>query len=95
VPSEVAEREHFMKLSEKAAHCRVVRQGDEVKLKLRTPRRLYTMRLDASEAEVVLKELKCKVFELNKEKKTRPKTEAAQTRPKSETTAPTPHEKQE
>ncbi len=86
MPSEVAEREHFMKLAEKAAHCRVVRQGDEVKLKLRTPRRLYTMRLDVSEAEAVLKELKCKVFELNKEKKTRPKTE---------TTEPTPHEKQE
>lgn len=86
MPSEVVEREHFMKLAEKAALCRVVRQGDEVKLKLRTSRRLYTMRLDSSEAEAVLKELKCKVFELNKEKKVRPKTETAES---------TPHEKQE
>jgi len=95
MPSEVADREQFMKLAEKAEHCRVVRKGDEVKLKLRTPHRLYTMRLDAGEAEAVLKELKCRVFELNKEKKTGPKTEVAETRPKVETAEPTPREKQE
>ncbi len=86
MPSEVAEREQFMMLAEKAAHCRVVRQGDKVKLKLRTPKRLYTIRLDTNEAEAVLKELKCKVLELSKEKKTRQKTETAE---------PSPHEKQE
>jgi hypothetical protein len=86
MPSEVTDRELFLKLAEKAAHCRVVRQGDEVKLKLRTPRRLYTIKLNASEAEAVLKVLKCRVFELNKEKKTRAKTETAK---------PTPREKQE
>ncbi len=84
MPSEVVDRELFMRLADKALHCRVIRQGEEVKLKLRTPKRLYTLRMEASQAETVIKGLKCKVFEVNKEKK-QAKTDTSPTlREKSE-----------
>ena len=85
MPSEVFDKELFLKISEKAEACRVTRFGDEVKLKLRTPNRLYTLRLKKDEAEAILKRLKCKILELTKEKK-----KTIKRKEKS-----TPHEKQE
>lgn len=85
MPAEILDVDEFMKLAEKAEVCRVLRSGDEVKLKLRTPRRLYTMRMDSSKVDELLKSLKCKVVELTKEKKEKQQKEAA----------PTPREKQE
>lgn len=64
MPREVFDVEEFVKLSETALACRVKRLKDLVKLKLRTPRTLYTIRLEAPEAEEVLKRVKCEVQEV-------------------------------
>jgi len=63
MPSEVADTEEFVKLSERASECRVKRLKDIVKLKLRTPKQLYTIRLDPDKAAEVLKLVRCEVIE--------------------------------
>jgi len=85
MPAEILDAELFVKLAEKAEVCRVVRYEDEVKLKLRTPARLYTMKMEPPKADELLKNLKCKVVELTKEKKGKRQKEEA----------PTPRERQE
>jgi hypothetical protein len=63
MPSEIADAEEFVRISERATECRVKRLKDIVKLKLRTSRRLYTIRLDPEKAAEVLKQVKCEVIE--------------------------------
>jgi len=63
MPAEIADVEEFVRISERAEECRVKRLEDVVKLKLRTPNRLYTIKLDAEKAAEVLKQLKCEVVE--------------------------------
>lgn len=63
MPSEIADTEEFVRISERATECRVKRLKDVVKLKLRTSRRLYTIRLDPDKAAEVLKQVKCEVIE--------------------------------
>jgi len=64
LPVELSDSEEFIRLSELATECRVKRLQEIVKLKLRTPSRLYTIRLDAGKADEVLKRLKCEVVEV-------------------------------
>lgn len=85
MPAEILDVDLFMKLSEEAESCRVVRHRDEVKLKLRTSKKLYTMKMESSRAEELLKNLKCRVVELTREKKRKERKEEA----------PTPREIQE
>ena len=56
--------EEFVKLSEKAKHCTVKRSKDVVKLKLRTGRYLYTLKVDPARADEIVKQLKCEVREI-------------------------------
>lgn len=63
MPSEIANTEEFVKISERASECRVKRLKDVVKLKLRTASQLYTIRLDPDKAAEVLKQVKCEVIE--------------------------------
>jgi phenylalanyl-tRNA synthetase beta subunit len=70
MPSEVADKSLFLEVAGRAKVCRVVRMGEEVKLKLRTPRRLYTMKVKAGEAEDLLKQLKCEIVEFGKKTST-------------------------
>ena len=63
MPAQISDIEEFVRISERAEECRVKRLEDVVKLKLRTPSRLYTMKLNAEEAAEVLKRLKCEVVE--------------------------------
>ncbi len=63
MPSEVLGVDEFVKLSQGAIHCRVRRSPDKVKLKLRTKRRLYTLKLDPSRVDEVLRSLKCEIRE--------------------------------
>jgi len=63
MPAQINDVEEFVRISERAEECRVKRLEDVVKLKLRTPSRLYTMKLNAEEAAEVLKRLKCEVVE--------------------------------
>lgn len=63
MPAEITDAEEFVRISERAEECRVKRLEDVVKLKLRTPGRLYTIKLNAETAAEVLKQLKCEVVE--------------------------------
>jgi len=64
MPTEIKDIEKFIDLSDAAKECRVKRTEEIVKLKLRTPHRLYTIKLDASEAGEALKRIKCEVVEI-------------------------------
>jgi hypothetical protein len=65
LPKEFSEEEidDFIKLSKEATECRVRRIGDVVKLKLRTSRYLYTLKLKPDKAEDIVKNLGCTVVE--------------------------------
>jgi hypothetical protein len=57
------DEDSFLKLAENAENCIVKRLGDFVKLKLKTSRRLYTLRVEKDRAEEILRKLKCKTIE--------------------------------
>ena len=61
MPAEVFDPEEFIELSERASYCVVKRTGEIVKLKLRTPRRLYTLKVSPEEADAIISRLKCEV----------------------------------
>lgn len=63
MPVEISDIEEFVRISERAEECRVKRLEDLVKLKLRTPSKLYTIKLNAEKAAEVLKQIKCEVVE--------------------------------
>jgi hypothetical protein len=65
MPKETSEKEadRFVQLSKEAAECRVKRIGNIVKLKLRTDRYLYTLKLKPENAEEIVKKLNCPVVE--------------------------------
>ena len=64
MPEDILDVEKFVELSEHAEVCRVRRSKDAVKLKLRTARRLYVLKLDPAKAENVIKRVKCEVAEV-------------------------------
>ncbi|MEM4245963.1 MAG: 5'-nucleotidase [Candidatus Bathyarchaeia archaeon] len=64
MPTEIIDAEKFVRLSEGAVECRVIRSKDSVKLKLRTPKKLYTLKVDEGQAEKLLKEVKCEATEI-------------------------------
>jgi len=64
VPAEITSVEKFIQLSEHAAYCAVKRLPRTVKLKLRTPRLLYTMKTDPTKAEEIIKKLSCEIREI-------------------------------
>jgi hypothetical protein len=59
MPTEVFDPDEFLALADKASECRVKRSGDSMKLKLRTPRQLYTIRLETAKGEEILGKIKC------------------------------------
>jgi ferritin-like protein len=64
MPTEIFDVEKFIELSEKAKECRIKRLKDIVKLKLRTPRMLYTLKVDPAKAEEIIKRIKCEIREV-------------------------------
>mgnify|MGYP000333042485 FL=1 len=64
MPVEIKDVEEFVKISEKAEYCAVKRLKDVVKLKIRTPRMLYTLKVKPSQTDEVLKKLRCEVREI-------------------------------
>ena len=64
MPSEIFDIEKFVEISERAEYCAVKRLKDVVKLKLRTSKRLYTLKVDPSKAEEVIKKLRCEIHEI-------------------------------
>jgi large subunit ribosomal protein L38e len=59
MPKEIFDTEEFLALAEGASKCLVKRLGDVTKLKLRTGRYLYTIKLDPSEADDLLNRVRC------------------------------------
>jgi large subunit ribosomal protein L38e len=64
MPKELKDVNEFIELSARATECRVKRVKETVKLKLRTPRFLYTLKVDPQGAEEIIKKIKCQVVEI-------------------------------
>jgi ferritin-like protein len=64
MPSEILDVEKFVAMSAKAKYCAVKRLKEVVKLKLRTPSKLYTLKVESLKAEEIIKKLKCEIREL-------------------------------
>lgn len=64
MPVEIFEDSEFLELAKKAEKCRVIRSGDEVKLKLRTKKTLYILKTTPQKADVLTKKLSIDVEEL-------------------------------
>ena len=64
MPEEVFDIEKFVQISERADYCNIKRLKRTVKLKLRTPRKLYTLKVDPTKAEEVVKKLRCEIREV-------------------------------
>jgi len=67
MPAEINDVEKFVAMSAKAKQCQVKRLKDTVKLKLRTPNRLYTLKIEPLRADEIIKRLQCKIQEEEKE----------------------------
>jgi hypothetical protein len=67
MPKQIYDVEKFVEMSEDAEECRVKRGADQVKLKLRTKRYLYTLIVEPQEAETIITRVKCQVVEARPE----------------------------
>lgn len=63
MPAEITNIEKFVDMSAKAKYCTVKRLKEKVKLKLRTAKRLYTLKIEPLKADEVIKKLKCEIKE--------------------------------
>ncbi len=69
MPIEVRNKEEFIKITERAIECRVVKNEKKgiAKVKARTKRYLYTIKVKLDELNDLLKEVKCnKIVEITK-----------------------------
>jgi ferritin-like protein len=64
LPAEINDADRFVAISERADYCAVKRLKDVVKLKLRTPSRLYTLKVEPVKAEEIIKKLQCEIREI-------------------------------
>ncbi|MGQ9461400.1 MAG: hypothetical protein ACUVRA_09275 [Candidatus Bathyarchaeaceae archaeon] len=64
MPEEVFDVDKFVEISERADYCNIKRLKRMVKLKLRTARKLYTLKVDPTKAEEVVKKLRCEIREV-------------------------------
>ena len=64
MPSEIFDAEKFVEISGRADYCLVKRLKDVVKLKLRTSKRLYTLKVEPAKAEEIIKKLQCEIREI-------------------------------
>jgi ferritin-like protein len=64
MPSEIFDAEKFVEISGRAEYCIVKRLKDVVKLKLRTSKRLYTLKVEPEKAEEIIKRLQCEIREI-------------------------------
>ena len=64
MPEEILDAEKFVQVSERAAYCNIKRLKRVVKLKLRTPKKLYTLKIDPTKAEEIIKKLHCEIREV-------------------------------
>lgn len=64
MPKEAKSKDEFARLLDSATEVRVVRRGDEAKVKLRTESGLVTFKTTSADADALLKGTKATVVEL-------------------------------
>jgi hypothetical protein len=64
MPEEITNVDKFVEISARARYCNIKRLKDAVKLKLRTPKKLYTLKVAPVNAEEVIKKLQCEIREI-------------------------------
>ncbi len=64
MPTEIFDTEKFVQISERAEYCAIKRLEKIVKLKLRTSKQLYTLKVEPSQAEEIIKKLTCEIREI-------------------------------
>ena len=63
MPKQIYDVDKFLEMTEDAEECRVKRGSNQVKLKLRTKRYLYTIIVEPQKAEEIIQQVKCQVVE--------------------------------
>ena len=64
MPEEIFEIDKFVQIAKRAEYCNIKRLEREVKLKLRTGKKLYTLKTNPTKAEEIVKKLSCEIKEL-------------------------------
>lgn len=64
MPEEIFDINKFIQIAEQAKYCSIKRLEREVKLKLRTPKKLYTLKTNPTKAEEIVKKLSCEIREI-------------------------------
>ncbi|MFQ5999926.1 MAG: hypothetical protein ACE5J6_04030 [Candidatus Bathyarchaeia archaeon] len=64
MPEEVFDIDKFVQISERAEYCNIKRLKRMVKLKLRTSKKLFTLKVDPMKAEEIVKKLRCEIREV-------------------------------
>ncbi|UCE29693.1 MAG: hypothetical protein JSV85_02965 [Candidatus Bathyarchaeota archaeon] len=64
MPREIFDVDKFIEISRRAEYCDIKRLRTIVKLKLRTPRKLYTLKAKPTQAEEIVKKLNCEIREI-------------------------------
>ena len=64
MPSEIFDVDKFIEMSADAKFCQVKRNKENVKLKLRTGSRLYTLKVEPINSDEIIKKLKCEIKEI-------------------------------
>jgi len=64
MPEEITNVDKFVEISGRAEYCNIKRLKDTVKLKLRTPKKLYTLKVAPINAEEIIKKLQCEIREI-------------------------------
>jgi len=64
MPIEIFDKDEFVELSEDATECYIKKNPDNTKLKLRTQKYLYTIKLDPKDANELVSRLNCSTVEV-------------------------------
>jgi ferritin-like protein len=64
MPEEIFDVGKFIAISERAEYCNIKRLKQVVKLKLRTPKKLITLKVNPTKAEEIVKKLRCEIREI-------------------------------
>jgi len=64
MPEEIYDVDKFVEAADRAEYCAIKRLRKTVKLKLRTPSKLYTIKVEPAKAEEIIKKLRCEIREV-------------------------------
>ncbi|RLI12985.1 hypothetical protein DRO35_01575 [Candidatus Bathyarchaeota archaeon] len=64
MPTEIKDMNRFIEISRGARYCLVKRLKGVVKLKLRTRRMLYTLKVKPPQVDEILKKINCEIREI-------------------------------